>query len=133
VLGTNLLAGSWGAWFWWRREPSIWFWYLLRTAQLVTVLEVLLGLFLLIGLGKRAPDGLHPLYGVLPLFVTLISELMRAGAAQHELADVEDVHTLTPEEQSAVARRVVLREMAIMAVGALVIVTIAIRAVFTGT
>jgi hypothetical protein len=133
VLATNLLAGAWGAYFWWRREPSIWFWYFLRVAQLVTVVTVLLGLFLLIGLGERAPDGLHPLYGVLPLAITLISELMRVGATQQELGDIEDVHALPQEEQATVARRVVLREMGIMAVGALLIVTVALRAVFTGT
>jgi hypothetical protein len=102
-------------------------------AQLVTVVEVLLGLFLLIALNEKAPDGLHPLYGVLPLVITLVSELMRVGATQTELADIEDVHALSQDEQAAVARRVVLREMGIMAVGALLIVTVAIRAVFTGT
>ncbi len=133
MLGTNLLAGGWGAYFWWRREPSIWFWYFLRAAQLVTVVTVLLGLFLLIGLSEKAPDGLHPLYGVLPLVITLVSELMRVGATQQELGEIEDVHALEAEDQAAVARRVVLREMGIMAVGALLIVTVALRAVFTGT
>lgn len=96
-------------------------------------MTVLLGLFLLIGLGEKAPDGLHPLYGVLPLVIALVAELMRVGATQQELGDIEDVHTLPQEEQAAVALRIVLREMGILAVGALLIVTVAIRAVFTGT
>jgi hypothetical protein len=131
VLATNLAAGVWGGVAWLRSEPSVVFWYLLRVAQVVVVIQVVIGL-LLLGGGRRAPDALHVLYGVAPLVVALVSEAMRVGAAQRELADVGDVETLERHEQAAVARRVVRREMGIMAVGALVIVTLALRAAGTG-
>jgi hypothetical protein len=131
VLATNLAAGVWGGVAWLRSEPSVVFWYLLRVAQVVVVIQVVIGL-LLLGGGRRAPDALHVVYGVAPLVVALVSEAMRVGAAQRELADVGDVEALERHEQAAVARRVVRREMGIMAVGALVIVTLALRAAGTG-
>lgn len=127
VLGTNLLAGAWGGVAWLRREPSVVFWYLLRVAQVAVVVEVVLGLVLLAG-GRAAPDSLHVLYGVAPLAVALISEAMRVGAAQTELAAAGDLDALERREQALLARRVVLREMGVMSVGALLIVTLALRA-----
>lgn len=127
VLAANLVAGAWGGVAWLRREPSVIFWYLLRVAQVVVVLQVGLGLALLAG-GRAAPDSLHVLYGAAPLVVALVSEAMRVGAAQGELAQVGDLDALEPREKALLARRVVLREMGIMAVGALLIVTLALRA-----
>ena len=131
VLGANLLAGAWGGIAWARKEPSIWFWYVLRVAQAVVVVQVALGLVLLAS-DHHASQELHYIYGISPLVVTLVSEAMRAGAADRELQDVEDVNALTQEEQRAIARRVVLREMGVMTIGALLITTLALRAATTG-
>src|SRR6476620_4987309 len=131
VLATNLLAGVWGAIAWARHDPSVWFWYLLRVAQAVVVVQVTLGLTLLFT-DHRAHDQLHYVYGVSLLVVTLVTEGMRAGAAQRELEDIEDVDALTPQEQREVAHRVVLREMGVMTIGALLITTLALRAAMTG-
>jgi hypothetical protein len=131
VLGANLLAGAWGGIAWARKEPSIWFWYVLRVAQAVVVVQVALGLILLAS-DHHASQELHYVYGISPLVVTLVSEAMRAGAADRELQDVEDVNALTQEEQRAIARRVVLREMGVMTIGALLITTLALRAATTG-
>jgi hypothetical protein len=131
VLTSNLLAGVWGAVAWARKEPSVWFWYLLRGAQVIVVVQVTLGLILL-ATDHRAAQELHYVYGISPLFVTLVTEGMRAGAAQRELADVEDVAALSREEQREVAHRVVLREMGVMTIGALLITTLALRAATTG-
>jgi hypothetical protein len=131
VLASNLLAAGWGAVAWLRKEPSVWFWYVLRTAQAIVVAQVTLGLVLL-ATGHHAADALHYVYGISPLLVTLVTEGMRAGAAQHELAGVEDVNALTRAEQRAVARAVVLREMGVMTIGALLITTLALRAATTG-
>ena len=131
VLATNLLAGVWGAIAWARRDPSVWFWYLLRFAQAVVIVQVTLGLILL-ATDHRATDELHYVYGVALLVVTLVTEAMRVGAAQRELEDVDDVDALTPAEQRAVARRVVLREMGLMTIGALLVTTLALRAAMTG-
>jgi hypothetical protein len=131
MLVSNVLAGGWGAVAWLRRDPSLWFWYLLRAAQATVVVEVVIGM-LLFAQGERAPDGLHLLYGISPLVVTLVSELLRAGAAQTELADVADLDALEPAEQRTLARRVVLREMGIMTVGCILIVTLSLRALQSG-
>ena len=131
VLATNLVAAGWGAVAWLRKRPSVWFWYLLRVAQGTLAVEVVLG-FILFARGLRAPDSLHLVYGIAPLFVTLFSEGMRVGVAQTVLAEIEDVEALGREEQRRVARQVVLREMGVMTIGALLIVTLSLRAVQSG-
>ena len=57
---------------------------------------------------------------------------MRVGVAQRELEGVEDVETLDRPQQVAIARRVALGEMGIMTIGALLILTLALRAYQTG-
>jgi heme A synthase len=126
-MGANAVVGAWGALAWLRSEPSVWFWYLLRVAQVVVVAQVALGLWLLIA-GNQPRDELHYLYGVAILAVTMVSEGMRVGAAQRELDAVDDVDALDEAEQAALARRVVLREMGVMTIGTLLIVTLALRA-----
>ena len=51
----------------------------LRVAQATVVVQVLAGSVLLL-LGNEAPDGLHYIYGTLPLLVTLLAEGARSGA-----------------------------------------------------
>jgi cytochrome b len=133
VLATNLVAAAWGAIGWARRDAraSIVFWPLLRAAQATVVVQVVLGL-LLVARGASAPDGLHIVYGISPLVVSLVSEGMRAAVAQRELEDVEDVEALERSEQVALAKRVALGEMGVMTVGALLILTLALRAFQTG-
>ena len=123
----NALAAGWGAVAWLRSEPSIWFWYLLRVAQVVVIAQVGLGMWLLIS-GNQPKDELHYLYGVAILAVTMVSEGMRIGAAQRELDEVEDVDALDHVEQAALARRVVMREMGVMTIGTLLVLTLALRA-----
>ena len=133
MLASNLIAAVWGVVGWLRKDAaaSIVFWPLLRVAQALVVVQVLVGL-LLLARGASAPDGLHVAYGVSLLLVTLVSEAMRAGVAQKELEDVDDVDALERSEQVALARRVALGEMGVMTIGALLIVTLALRAYQTG-
>jgi hypothetical protein len=133
VLATNAIAAGWGAVGWLRRNAraALAFWPLLRVAQGTVVVQVVVGL-LLVASGESAPDGLHIVYGISPLIVTLFSEGMRAGVAQRELDGVEDVDALERSEQIALARRVALGEMGVMTVGALLILTLALRAYQTG-
>jgi heme A synthase len=126
-MGANAVVAAWGAIAWLRSEPSVWFWYLLRVAQAVVVVQVAVGMWLLIS-GNRPEDELHYLYGVAILAVTMVSEGMRIGAAQRELDGVDDLEALDRAEQAAIARRVVLREMGVMTIGTLLIVTLALRA-----
>jgi hypothetical protein len=133
VLATNLVAAAWGAIGWVRKDAraSIVFWPLLRLAQATVVVQAVVGL-LLVARGESAPDGLHIAYGVAPLIVSLVSEGMRVAVAQRELEDVEDVDALERSEQVALAKRVALGEMGVMTVGALLILTLALRAFQTG-
>ena len=133
VLATNLVAAGWGVIGWLRKEAraSIVFWPLLRLAQATVVVQAVLG-FLLVARGASAPDGLHIAYGVTPLVVSLVSEGMRVGIAQRELEGVEDVEALERSEQVALAKRVALGEMGVMTVGALLILTLSLRAFQTG-
>jgi hypothetical protein len=133
VLATNSVAAAWGAagWLRHRARAAITFWPLLRLAQATVVAQAVVG-FLLLARGASAPDGLHVVYGVAPLFVSLISEAMRAGIAQRELEGIDDVDALDRSEQVALARRVALGEMGVMTIGALLIVTLALRAYQTG-
>lgn len=133
VLASNLVAAGWGAVGWIRKDAraSIVFWPLLRVAQATVVVEAVVGL-LLVARGASAPDGLHIAYGIAPLLISLVSEGMRAAVAQRELEDVEDVDALERPEQVALAKRVALGEMGVMTVGALLILTLALRAYQTG-
>ena len=128
VLATNLVAGVWGGAAWLRSEPSVGFWYALRIAQAAVVVQIILGV-LLAFLGREAAD-LHYVYGALPLFVSLLAELARVGAAQKELGELE-FQSLPEERQRAVALAIVRREMGMMAVACLVIFFLALRAAGT--
>jgi hypothetical protein len=131
VLATNGVAGVWGAVAWLRKDPSVWFWYLLRVAQASVVIQALIG-FGLLAQGMRAPDSLHAVYGFAPLAITLFSEGMRVGVAQRELEDV-DIDGIDRSEQIVIARKVALAEMGVMTIGVLMILTLALRAYQTGS
>jgi hypothetical protein len=135
VLVTNAAAAIWGGVAWLRRIPSVIFWYLLRVAQGVVILQVALGLFLLIGQGKRASSDLHYLYGVALLVIALVAEGFRAGVAQREIdrREIDDVESLERRDQVLLARAVVRNEMGIMTISVIAVVTLALRAFATGS
>jgi ABC-type phosphate transport system auxiliary subunit len=126
-MALNLAAGLWGAVAWGANRASVWFWYVLRAAQVSVVVQVLLGAVLLIA-GREAADGIHYMYGTAPLVVNLFAEGMRAGAAQREVPEDVEFESLPATEQRTIALRIVRREMGIMTVAALLIVAFAIRA-----
>ena len=131
VLGSNAVAGVWGGAAWLREEPAVGFWYALRFAQIAVVAQVGIGAVLLL-LGSAAGDELHYLYGVLPLAVSLLAEAARAGAAERELEGL-DFDSLPKARQRAIAMAIVRRETGIMAVSALIITFLALRAAGTST
>jgi len=130
LLVTNLVAGVWGGVAWLRRQPSIGFWYALRVAQTAVILQVLLGMLLVFT--GHSTDELHILYGALPLLVSFLAELARAGAASQELGEL-DFRSLPEERQREIGLVIVRREMGIMAVACLVILFLALRAAGTST
>lgn len=130
LIAANLVAGVWGGVAWLQHRATVGFWYALRVAQATVIVQVMLGL-ILVFLGHEAVD-LHYLYGGLPLLVSLLAELTRAGAAQQELGEL-DFRSLPEDRQHAVAMAIVRREMGIMAVACLVVLFLALRAAGTST
>ena len=131
AVAANAVAAAWGAWSWSRANPSRAFWYLLRVAQFTVIVQVTIG-FALLAEGRRPPDDLHYVYAITPLVVALVTEPMRVGASQRELEQVDDPNALERRERILLARRIVLREIGIMTVGLLLVVTLLLRALASG-
>jgi heme A synthase len=129
LIVINAAAGLVGGIAWRRNRPSIPFWYLLRAAQAAVFAQVLLGGFLVVT-NHEPEDGLHYLYGLLPLFVSFVAEGARFDAAQREVGDL-DPESLTTDEQESLALAIVRREMGIMAVSCGVIFFLGLRAAGT--
>ena len=130
LIAANLVAGAWGGYSWLERKPSTGFWYALRIAQVTVILQAGLGL-LLVFTGHHASD-LHILYGVLPLVVSLLAEVVRAGSTAQELGET-DFRSLPEEHQTQIALAIVRRETGIMATACLVIFLLALRAAGTSS
>lgn len=131
LIALNLLAAAWGGVAWLRDRASIAFWYLLRAAQVSVFVQVMLGALLVVT-GHEAADGLHYLYGVLPLPVSLLAEAARTGAAEREIGELE-FETLPADRQRTIALAIVRREMGIMTVSCIVIFFLALRAAGTSS
>jgi hypothetical protein len=129
LIVLNAAAGLLGGIAWYRNRPSIPFWYLLRSAQAAVFLQALIGALLLVT-DHEPEEGLHYLYGILPLLVSFIAEGARADAAHREVGDL-DPETLTTDEQQSLALTIVRREMGIMAVSCGVIFFLGLRAAGT--
>jgi hypothetical protein len=135
AIALNAIACVYGGWSWWRARASPWYWRLLRTAQATVVLQAALnGLLLVTG---PKPKGLHILYSVVPLLVSLIAESLRAGAAQmvldqRGLESGKAVGRLPEDEQRRVVLAIIQRELSVMTIAALVVVVLLLRAVQTG-
>ena len=129
VIAANLGVGLWGGGAWVLDRPSVGFWYALRIAQIAVVVQAALGGILLL-LGRETIDGLHYLYGVLPLVIAFSAEAIRSGASGHELEGL-DFDALPRERRRKIAMAIVRRETGIMAVSALVIFGLVLRAAFT--
>lgn len=129
LIVLNAAAGLVGGVAWYRNRPSIPFWYLLRAAQAAVFLQALLG-GLLVVTDHEPEEGLHYLYGILPLLVSFIAEGARLDSAQREVGDL-DPESLSTDEQESLALAIVRREMGIMAVSCGVIFFLGLRAAGT--
>ena len=129
LIALNAVAFAVGGIAWYRNRASIPFWYLLRAAQAAVFVQALLG-GLLVVTNHEQEDGLHYLYGILPLLVSFIAEGARADAAHREIADI-DYESLSDAEKEPIAHAVIRREMGIMAVSCGVILFLGLRAAGT--
>ena len=128
-------AGLWGAWCWRTVRQSRWFWRLLRAGQAAVVVEVALG-GILVAMGRKEPS-LHLIYGLLPLAVSFVAEQLRIASAQmvldsRGLESAAAVGELPESEQRVVVVSILQRELGVMALAALVMLALLIRAAGTG-
>ena len=129
VIAVNLVAGITGGVAWLRDRPAIAFWYLLRAAQVATLVFVLFETVIFLG-GNRADDGLHYLYVFLPVVASFLAEGMRGASASQELGET-DFRKLPEDRQQVVAMQIVRRETGVMTVACFVIAFLVWRAVIT--
>ncbi len=139
VAVLNLLSGLLGAWLWYDGEPGESsagvFWTLLRVGQ-GSALAYALAVGSLAVAGRYSSDDLFYLYALLPLAVGFIAEQLRAASAQmvldhHQLESAQAVGELPEHEQRAIVNEIVRREIGVMALSALVVVFLALRAAGT--
>jgi hypothetical protein len=132
VLAVNAAAGGFAAWRWWSVQPSDAAWPLLRAGQGAAFLQAAVagGLF---AAGYDPADGLYWLYALLPVAIGLIAEQLRVASAEQvlenrDLPDAHAVGTLPEAEQRSVVLAIVRRELGVMALAALVVAFLALRA-----
>lgn len=135
VAAINALPALLGGWRWHRGEQSRSFWIMLRIGQgaaLVFAAEV--GLLALAG--RYSSERLFYLYALLPLAIAFVAEQLRIVSAQTvldrlQLPDAQAVGALPESKQHEVVASIVRREMGVMALSALVVVFLALRAAET--
>jgi len=135
VAVLNALPGLLGGWRWYRCEASRAFWLLLRLGQ-GSAVTFALAIGALAIAGSYSSERLFYLYALLPLAVAFVAEQLRVISAQtildrRELADAQAVGELGEAEQRAVVAEIVRRELGVMAISALVVVFLALRAAGT--
>jgi hypothetical protein len=132
VAAVNVLAAVFGAWRWWSGEPSRAFWISVRLGQATAIgLAVVAGVAAVSGFAPT--DGLFWLYALLPVAVGLVAEQFRAASAQtvldaRGLPDAQAVGALEEAEQREIVATILRREIAVMALAALVVAFLALRA-----
>jgi hypothetical protein len=139
VAALNAAAGLLGAWLWYdgdvgERSGRV-FWMLLRAGQ-GAALVLALAVGSLAAAGNYSTEHLFYLYALLPLAIGFVAEQLRVASAQtildqRDLADAQAVGALPDSEQRLVVREIVRREVGVMALSALVVVFLALRAAGT--
>jgi hypothetical protein len=139
TIALNGGAGVFGAWLWWRYIPDSpaapWFWRALRAGQAALVIQAALGGVLV--LDGHKPPSLHLIYALVPLGISFVAEQLRIASAEMVLdargfESAQDVGRLPAEEQRAIVRAILHRELGVMALSALVNLVLLARAAGTG-
>jgi hypothetical protein len=135
AAAVNAVPALFGAWRWYREEPSRAFWILLRVAQGAAVLFAL-AVGLLAAAGHTPTESLFYLYALLPLAIAFVAEQLRIASAQtildqRGLRGAAEVGTLPEADQQAVVAAIVRREIGVMALSAFVVVWLLLRAAET--
>jgi hypothetical protein len=136
----NAVPGLLGGWLWYRGAPldppaARAFWILLRVGQ-GSALALALAVGSLAAAGRYASDNLFYLYALLPLAVGFVAEQLRVTSAQtildqQGIEGAEAVGELPEDQQRAIVAAILRREVGVMALSALVVVFLALRAAST--
>ena len=132
AAGVNAVAALYGGWRWWSVAPSRLFWVLVRAGQAAAIaLAVVAGIGAVTGFDPA--DSLFWLYALLPVAVSFVAEQFRLAAAQtvldsRDLEDAQAVGRLDEAGQRSVVLAILRREMGVMALAALVVAFVALRA-----
>jgi hypothetical protein len=135
VAVLNAIPALFGGWCWRRHEPRHAFWALLRIGQGSALVLALVAGSLAIA-GQYSSDRLFYLYALLPIAVAFVAEQLRIASAQtildrRELPDAQAVGELPEAAQHELVAEILLRETGIMALSAVVVVFLALRAAST--
>jgi hypothetical protein len=140
VAALNGIAGIIGAWIWYRGDPrdrrgAGAFWVMLRVGQ-GSALTLAIAVGSLAAAGKQPREDLFYLYALLPLAVGFLAEQLRVTSAQtiledHGMDSAQEVGALPEAEQQDLLAAVLRRELGVMALSALVVVFLALRAAGT--
>lgn len=132
TLAANAAAAAYAGLRWWQVQASEAVWPLLRFGQVVAGLQALVAGVLFVA-GFRPDDGLYWLYALLPVAIGFVAEQLRIASAEQvletrDLTDAQAVGALPEAQQRSVVLAVVRREMGVMALAALVVALLALRA-----
>lgn len=147
VAALNAVAATVGGFVWYRTpvgapdDPTAasrsvaGFWVLLRVGQ-GSALTLAIAIGSLAAAGKYSSEHLFYLYALLPLAIGFVAEQLRIASAQtvldqRGLENAAAVGDLPASEQHAVVAAIVRREIGVMALSALVVVFLALRAAGT--
>jgi hypothetical protein len=132
TVAVNAIAALFGGWRWWTVAPSRVFWVLVRAGQAAAVaLAAVTGVAAATGFDPD--DGLFWLYALLPVAVGFVAEQFRAASAQtvldaRGLEDARAVGALDEAGQRSVVVAILRRELGVMALAAVVVAFLALRA-----
>jgi hypothetical protein len=132
VLACNGAAAAYAGLCWWQVRTARAVWPLLRAGQAVAGLQAVLAGVLFVA-GFRPADELFWLYALLPVAIGFVAEQLRIASAEQvlenrDLPDAQAVGALPESEQRSVVLAVVRREIGVMALAALVVAFLALRA-----
>jgi hypothetical protein len=142
VAALNVVSGVLGASIWYRGDHAgagagrvRAFWVTLRVGQ-GSALALAIAVGSLAAAGRYSSEHLFYLYALLPLAVAFVAEQLRVASAQtildqRELESAAAVGALPESEQQEVVAAIVRREIGVMALSALVVVFLALRAAST--
>lgn len=135
LAALNAVSALLGGWRWYRFQSSRGFWALLRIAQAGALLYAA-AVGALAAAGRSSSEQLFYLYALLPLAIGFVAEQLRIASAQtildqRGIPNAQAVGELPEGRQRELVALIVRREMGVMALSALVVVFLALRAAET--